>query len=136
MLGRRRAVRFLPVCPCPRVEVNTSNLDLKERSVSCSRPSLFRRPTSTDVHLDDPAAEVQEGETRRSAVTRGHAGGEIIYCSRCLRDVGPACGFARCAWFAMTHVQNWWHLQEEAMHFYFVCCRVLPHCVGDIVRSH
>lgn len=75
---------------CAHVEVNTSNLGLKERSVFCSRPSTFR-PTTTDVHLDDSAAEVQEGETRRSApATGGHAGGEINYCSRRLRDVGPA----------------------------------------------
>lgn len=88
---------------CVHVEVNTSNLGLKERSVFWSRPSIFHRPTTTDVHLDDSAAEVQEGETWCSAATRGHAGGEINYCSRRLRDVGPAValldvhGFPCCA---------------------------------------
>lgn len=109
---------------CVHVEVNTSNLGLKERSVFCSRPSIFHRPTTTDVHLDDSAAEVLEGETRRSAATRGHAGGEINYCSR----RWSRSGFARCTWFALLRVQNWWHLQEEVMHFYFVHCRVLPYC--------
>lgn len=47
---------------CARhMEVNTSNLALKECSVFRSRPSLFRRPTTTDVHLGNSAAEVQGG---------------------------------------------------------------------------
>lgn len=75
--GRRAhsACSSIFVCLCVRarspahVEVNTGNLGLKECSVFCSRPSLFHRPATTDVHLDDCAAEVQEGETRCSAAT-------------------------------------------------------------------
>lgn len=59
---------------CARhMEVNTSNLALKECSVFRSRPSLFRRPTTTDVHLGNSAAEVQggwrHGVLRRPEVT-------------------------------------------------------------------
>lgn len=82
-LSMRACVRV-----CVHVEVNTSNLTLKECSVFRSRPSRCRRPTTTDVHLGDSAAKVQGGETRRSAAAQGHAGGEINGCSRHLRNLG------------------------------------------------
>lgn len=83
-----------------------SNLALKECSVFCSRPSLFRRPTTTDVHLGDSAAEVQGGETQRSAAARGHAGGEINYYSRRLRNSDLAVALLDVHWSVLLHVQN------------------------------
>lgn len=118
------------VCLCARacvhMEVNTSNLALKECSVFCSRPSRCRRPTTTDVHLGDSALpKCRGGETQRSAATRGHAGGEINYCSRRLRNLGPAVacerrtGLSRCMLMGDGVCRRC-----RRRRLYFACCHV------------
>lgn len=75
------------------MEVNTSNLALKECSVFCSRPSLFPSPDNNRCSFGRLCCRsAGGGETQRSAATRGHAGGEINYCSRRLRNLGLAVG--------------------------------------------
>lgn len=129
----QRAVRFLCVCPCVRASVRARGGKYEQ-----SRPKRALRVLLSTFHFPPPDNNrCSFGRLR----CRSAGGRDTAFCgdprSRWRRNQlllktserrWSRSGFARCTWFALLRVQNWWHLQEEVMHFYFVHCRVLPYC--------